>query len=61
MKKLRVVLVAMILLFGLQFTLVSCDAEEVEIDKTQLNEEAYSKVNPAHGGGDDDDDEDDGA
>ncbi|MCF6348039.1 MAG: hypothetical protein L3J20_07040 [Flavobacteriaceae bacterium] len=60
MRKLQTVLVGVILLFALQFTLISCDSEDLEINQTQLNEEVYSKVNPANGGGGDDDDEDDG-
>lgn len=56
----RKLIVAVIALFVLQFTFVSCEAENLEFEKTQLNEEVHSKVNPAHGGGGDDDDEDDG-
>ncbi len=62
MKKLRVVLVCIIVLFALP-TLVSCDADNDLIieqnDEIQIQQD-FQASEPANSGGGDDDDEEDG-
>ncbi len=58
MKKLQVVLVGIILLFGMQFTMVSCEANDLEFNNNveQIQNETKMVV-PGHAGDEDDDDD----